>query len=136
MFSPQLVALSEYHIRQLIEGSYCAENTRRESLAGGVSGERVGQVYRPKVRMLCEAYATYHAGLPTALHTLYALQGHPEFARFTTDFSLTEFLQKPLHHLADLHSNLVGVAVVTVATHQDYYFLHSVLNGKILIFTR
>ena len=83
------------------------------------------------MRMLCEAYESYHQGLPTALLTLQSLADHAEFSHFTaTDFSLQEFLEKPLSHLADLYCHLATVMDVTMTTHQDYLVLQSVIKSK------
>ena len=44
----QLVALSEFHIRQIINKSYCAEDSYA-AITDDVISDMVGQIYKTKV---------------------------------------------------------------------------------------
>ena len=94
-FSFQLVAISIFNLRKLIEQSNTEDND--------VIASCVSDTYGSKLDILCEAYEHYASGIPRAMALLDTCRQQPRFQQYLqqlrtegADFSIQEFLFSPI----------------------------------------
>lgn len=130
----QLVAFSEYHLRQLTKHSqtYVDVSVSEEDRYVDI----VGNVYCPKVPITCDAYERYSDGLKESLKLLGDLKTYEQFFLFLNNPepcgnqpSIDDFLQRPSEHLEAVMLTLRTILSHTPNDHKDAEALRLVVEG-------
>ena len=102
IFCLQLVAIADYCVHQLLDTTNPSDPRRPLTSNDLVSGG-VGWVYKTKVRMLCDAYTVYSAGLQEAQTLLSQLKGYTGFSSYLDKLNnphlkmdISQFLNHPI----------------------------------------
>ena len=77
----QLVAIAEFCVHQLLDTTNTSDS-RRPLTSNDLVSDGVGWVYKTKVKMLCDSYYVYSAGLQEAQTLLSQLKGYTGFSSY------------------------------------------------------
>ena len=136
----QLVAISQFHVRQLLQQSHAPMETISVSMDTTMTTtETIGNTYLPRLQMLVDAYSAFSQGQDSAFTLLEQLCTHNQrFIGFMKklpgcpcngELNLAQFLDFPLQHLDTLSVHLQQVLECTKSSHLDFAPLCDVVEA-------
>ena len=106
------MAIAEFCVHQLLDTTNTSD-PRRPLTSNDLVSDGVGWVYKTKVKMLCDSYYVYSAGLQEAQTLLSQLKGYTGFSSYLDKLNnphlkmdIRQFLNHPIKvHISPLHTN-------------------------------